>query len=79
MSSEQLGKLINAHPFCPFRIHMADGRSLEVKHRDFALRMPGGRSAIVANGDDSYEVFDLGLVTSFEVLSGATNGGPGPQ
>lgn len=71
MSSEQLLKLIQAQPFQPFRIHMANGRTLDIHHRDFILRAPSGRTAAVVAGDDSFEIIDLGLVTSLEVVNGA--------
>ncbi len=70
MTVEQLAQMLKAAPFRPFRIHMADGRSLLVKHRDFVARSPSGRTAIVYKSDDTFEVVDLLLMASLEVVNG---------
>lgn len=72
MTIEQLLSFQNATPFHPYRIHLADGRSLEVRHRDFLARSPGGRTAIVYKPNDMFEVIDWLLVTSLETLNGHT-------
>jgi hypothetical protein len=55
-------------PFEPFRVHMADGRSIDVPHPDFMHLSPTGRRLIVDRSDDSFEVIDVLLVTSVETL-----------
>jgi hypothetical protein len=70
MTVEQLQAMQHAQPFRPYRIHMADGRSLDVHHPDFVARAPTGRGAIVYKPDETFEVIDLLLVASFEVLNG---------
>ena len=70
MTVEQLAQMLKAAPFRPFRIHMADGQSLTVKHRDFVARSPSGRTAIVYKADDTFEVVDLLLMASLEVVNG---------
>jgi len=57
-----------AEPFRPFRIHLADGRNLDVAHPEFLAYTPKGRTAIVMRLDETYEVIDLLLVTSLEVI-----------
>ncbi len=57
-------------PFQPYRIHMADGRYVDVAHPDFLARSPAGRTAVVYKPDETHEVIDLLLVTSLEVLNG---------
>jgi hypothetical protein len=47
MTVQQLNSVLHAEPFRPFTIHMADGRSLDVRHRDFVTRSPSGRTIIV--------------------------------
>jgi hypothetical protein len=51
---------------------MADGRSFDVKHRDFVARSPSGRTVIVFTSDEGYSVLDLLLMTELEVH--ASNG-----
>ena len=67
MTVEQLKTLQHAKPFRPFTIHMGDGRSFYVKHQDFLSRSPSGRTVIVYNEDDSFNILDMLLVTELEV------------
>ena len=68
MTVEQFQAVQHAQPFRPYRIHMADGRSLDVHHPDFVARSPAGRGVIVYKLDETFEVVDLRLVASLEVL-----------
>lgn len=70
MQVEQLLKLHKAEPFRPFRIHLADGRHLEVQHPEFLAYTPKGRTAVVMPIDETFEVIDLMLVTTLEVING---------
>jgi hypothetical protein len=67
MTVTEFRTLLHAEPFRPFVIHLADGRSIPVKHREFALPSPSGRTVIVYQPDDSFEIVDLLLVTSLSV------------
>jgi len=70
MTVEPLTQMQQARPFRPYRIHLADGRFLDVEHPDFLARSPSGRKAIVYKRDETWEVIDLLLVASLEVLNG---------
>jgi hypothetical protein len=70
MTIEQLKRFEQARPFQPFRIHMADGRHLDVKHPEHFARTQGGRTLFVSTGDEAFEIIDLLLVTSLERLNG---------
>ena len=73
MTINQIRKLHQAKPFQPFRINLADSRSLVVAHSELLAINEGGRTVIVVTGDENlYEVVDLLLVTSLEVLNGHT-------
>jgi len=74
MTIERLRKMHEARPFRPFRIHMADGRHLDVVHPEFLAHSRSGRTISVATPDDVFEVIDLLLVTSLEPISDATKG-----
>jgi hypothetical protein len=67
MTAEQLRAIREANPFRPFTIHLADGRSVTVPHRDFVSQSPGGRTIIVYGSDEGFSVLDLYLVTELEV------------
>ncbi|MEE9295950.1 MAG: hypothetical protein V3W34_13440 [Phycisphaerae bacterium] len=70
MTIEQLRQMHHARPFRPFRVHMADGRHLDVDHPEFLAHTPAGRTIMVARPDESFEVIDLLLVTSLEPING---------
>ncbi len=67
MTAEQLRAMRNSQPFRPFTIHLADGRSFPVPHRDFVSQSPGGRTIIVYGAEELFSVLDLFLVTELEV------------
>ncbi len=70
MTIDKLAAMHHAQPFRPFRIHMANGRHLDVKHPDFLAHTPTGRTVIVTRLDETFEVIDLLLVSSLEVING---------
>jgi hypothetical protein len=72
MTTEQLRSTLQQRPFRPFTIRMADGRTFDVPHPDFAAQSPTGRTVIVFHDDDSYNLLDLLLMTELEVQ--ASNG-----
>jgi hypothetical protein len=63
----QVRELHRAQPFKPFTIHMADGRRIAVKHPEFMALAPSGRTVIVYQLDESFDIIDLLLVTDLEV------------
>lgn len=70
MTVDQVKLLLGSMPFRPFVLHLADGRAIRVPHREFMAMAPSGRTAIVYEPDDSYNVVDLLLVTDLEVRNG---------
>jgi hypothetical protein len=66
MTIEQLRQVYSAEPFRSFTFHLADGRELAVKHREFLAISPSGRTVIVYQPDDSFNIVDLLLVTDIE-------------
>jgi hypothetical protein len=71
MTVEELRKVHQAAPFRPFMIYLADGREFLIPHRDFLSHSPAGRTVIVYNTDDSFDILDLLLVTDLKVLAPA--------
>ena len=66
MTSDQLRLAHKAQPFVPFRVNLADGRSIPVLHPEYLGWNPGGRTVIIIQPDDSWSSVDLLLVTSLE-------------
>jgi hypothetical protein len=71
MTAQQFREVREANPFRPFTIHLADGQSIKVPHRDFVSQSPTGRTIIVYGSDESFSLVDLYLVTRVEVQAPA--------
>jgi len=69
MTTDQLRNVWKAEPFKPFIIHLADGRNVPVRRPEFLSRSPSGRSIVVYQSDESFNVIDLLLVTDLEISS----------
>jgi hypothetical protein len=63
--------LLRKVPFIPFRVHLADGRKLEIPHPDFAW-LPKPRVFFYFHGDrNSSERIDPLLIVTVESANGA--------
>ena len=69
MRIEEVRRLYDVEPFRPFIMHLADGRQIAVQHREFLATAPSGRTVIVYQPDDSFNIVDVALVTDLEVRS----------
>jgi len=67
MTISEFRNLLVARPFRVFTIHLADGRSIPVNHREFALSSSSRRRVIVYQPDDSFDIIDMLPVTSLTV------------
>ncbi len=67
MTIEQLRTAREANPFRPFTIHLADGRSHRVPHRDYLSMSPTGRTVIVYQSGEAFSILDLLLVTELTI------------
>ncbi len=74
MTIDQLRQMHHAQPFRPFRIHLADGRDLDVEHPDFLAYTPTGRTVVLTRLDETFEVIDLLIVTTLEAIDGKPRG-----
>ena len=70
MTTERLVEFLQAKPFRPFDINLADGDAVRVAHPEFAARSPSGRTVAVFTPDDRMKIIDLLLVTSLEPANG---------
>jgi hypothetical protein len=71
MTIEHVRELYFAQPFQPFTLHLADGRNLEIKSREFVLVPPAGRTIAVYLAEKTIRIVDLLLVPEASVQ---TNG-----
>ena len=73
MTTSQLRATLSAQPFKPFTLHLADGRSIPVRHSEFALLSRSGRTVVAYQADDSMNIVDLLLVTDLEIPANGTS------
>jgi hypothetical protein len=66
MNIDTLLELIRATPFAPFSLIMANGKRLEVPHRDFIWVMPNRRTVLVALPNGAARWVDWQLVAGLE-------------
>ena len=72
MSPEQLRQSLRSTPFQPFKIHLADQRSFEVPHPEFAALSPTGRTVLVFSaGSELAEQIDVPLIVSLSPIDGS--------
>ncbi|HZN68784.1 MAG TPA: hypothetical protein VFB66_26125 [Tepidisphaeraceae bacterium] len=74
MTTERLNEMLDARPFRPFALRLADGELVRVEHPEFVARSPGGRTVVVFSPDDHMKILDLFLVTSLETVPPGKNG-----
>ena len=75
MTTEQFREATRAHPFRPFTVHLADGRSYSVAHPDFAMAGPHNRTAYIWRPDGrTGELIDVLLVVGLEYQAPAESG-----
>jgi hypothetical protein len=67
MTAQEFRSVFEALPFRPFTVYLADGREVTVRHQEYALLSPTGRTLIVYEDDDSFQVLDLMLATGVQV------------
>ena len=75
MTIDKIREIYNAQPFRPFVIHLADGRTIPVHHREFMLAAPSGRTVVVMQPDDSLNIIDLLLVTDLAIKAVSNGSG----
>ena len=67
MIATELHKLQQANPFTPYRIRLADGKTIRVQHPDFVAISPTGRMATAYSADGEMHIIDIFLVTDLAV------------
>jgi hypothetical protein len=68
MTTTELRSWMQAEPFRPFRIRMADGTSHDVPSPDIIGCGPSGRTCAVYGAGDDLAILDLRRVTPLEQI-----------
>ena len=70
MTAPEIRQFAQATPFVPFRLHLADGRKLDVPHPDFihVLQTDPLNRAIVESETGGWQFVNLPIVVSVELV-----------
>ena len=63
MNIQQLREYVHKNPDKAFTLHIADGRSIQVKHSDYITVPEKGRTILVSYDHDKFDIIDVMLVT----------------
>lgn len=66
MSPDAVKKFMRAVPWQPFTLCLADGRKMHVPHPDFISISRAGRTVVLTNVDDEFEMVDVFLILSIK-------------
>jgi hypothetical protein len=66
MKAEPLRRAVQARPFRPFRLHLADGREIPVGHPENVTVTSDDRCVLVYIPGDGAEIVDVPLVTAID-------------
>jgi hypothetical protein len=78
MTSDKLKEVLKAVPFNPFRLHLADGRPIDVSHPELMAVSPSGRIAYVFKENDTHDSghhIDVLMITDIEVRQSRNGNG----
>jgi hypothetical protein len=67
MKISEIRNLLDAEPFRPFTIRVADGGRIRVVHPDFVALAPSGREMSVYHPDGDHQIIDVPLATRLEI------------
>lgn len=72
MTFQHLHRIHNAQPFEPYRLHLADGRSVEVAGPQKMLFWGKGRVVVVTDSDDDLHILDVLMITDIQMTKKPT-------
>jgi len=68
MNADELRTLLQATPFRPFILYLASEKAFSVRHPEFAVITPRGRTLILLHSDDeAFDILDVPLIARVEV------------
>ena len=79
MTREALHSAIHAEPFIPFRLHMANGRTVDVPHPEWIMHHKTARTAVWMSPQEEYRIIDIGLVLELEHIAPVEAGTVAPD
>ncbi len=79
MRSDSLRELIQAKPFRPFDLVLANNDRIRITHPEWIMHPQGARSAVVWSPDDRVRIIDVGLVLELDVAPPVPAGSIAPN
>ena len=79
MNVKQLRDTIQAQPFRPFSLILANGERLRVRHPDWIFLVPEGRTVMWIDQGERFKLLDAGLLLGVEVDDPLPAGTPTPE
>jgi uncharacterized protein YjlB len=73
MHIDVLVSFVRAEPFEPFRVGIANGKELDVRHPDYILISPGKGHVMIFTGPERFQMVDSKLITRIEPLGFAVH------
>jgi hypothetical protein len=67
MAVSTIREAINASPFRPFTVHVADQRKYTIKHPEFVAIGPQNRSLVIWHDDGGGSFIDMRMVTGIDI------------
>jgi hypothetical protein len=68
MSVSTIRDAINAQPFRPFTVHVADQRTFTIPHPEFVSIGPQNRTLVIWNEDGGASFLDMLMITGIDRL-----------
>ncbi|MBI4625600.1 MAG: hypothetical protein HY736_20570 [Verrucomicrobia bacterium] len=69
MTAAEIRQFVDASPFVAFRLHLADGRKLDVPHPDFIHVFKTDPRAIVESERGGWQFVNLPLILTIELVN----------
>ena len=66
MYAKEAKELLDAAPFIPFSMYMANGKKFRIDHPELAMLSSGERFLVIGLPDDAVALADLRLATHIE-------------
>lgn len=75
MNAQFIKDAVDIRPFRQFVLRTGDGREYLVKSPEMLMIIPGGRTIIVSQDEDSFDVIDTILISSLHYKPGSSEKG----
>jgi hypothetical protein len=72
MNAQSIKEAVDVRPFRQFVLRTGDGREYLVKSPEMIYFIPGGRTIIVTQGEDEFDMLDSILISSLHYKRGTS-------